>query len=490
MMIKYKFYFAVGSQDLYGDDVLREVASNSVIICNALNKSNGTPWEIIFKGVQTCSDEIVALIKDANSDPTCAGIITWMHTFSPSKMWIRGLSQLNKPYLHLNTQMRSTIPFDSIDMNYMNTNQSAHGDREHGFITARMNIKRDVIAGHWEDSEFQGRVGHWMRSAVGASFSRTLKVMRFGDNMREVAVTEGDKVEAERVLGWSINTWAVGDMVKAVNDVTDAELAAKMVEYKEKYEIVSDNIEAIEYQARMEVAMENLFDKEGINAYTNTFQDLYGLKQLPGLASQNLMSKGYGYGGEGDWKTSALMSITYAMSEGTPQACSFIEDYTYHMEKGNEFVLGAHMLEVSPSITKEKARIDVFPLGIGNREDPARLLFEAKPGSALLVTIVDMGNRFRLIAHDVECVSVGNKMPKLPVAYAAWKPEPDFITGNEAWILAGGTHHSVLTYDLDAKHFENLANMLDVEFIYISKDTTIRGLKTELAVSNHLWNSK
>ncbi len=489
-MIKYRFYFAVGSQDLYGKDVLEEVSSNSEIICKALNESNGTPWKIDFKGVLTCSDDIVSLIKKANSDNECAGVITWMHTFSPSKMWIRGLSQLNKPYLHLNTQMSANIPFSTIDMNYMNTNQSAHGDREHGYITARMNIKREVIAGHWEDSDFKHRVGHWMRSAVGASFSKILKVMRYGDNMRDVAVTEGDKVEAERTLGWSVNTWAVGDLVKVVNEVTGSELAAKMSEYYEKYQIVSENIEAIEYQGKMEIAMEKMFEKWEISAYSNTFQDLHGLRQLPGLASQNLMSKGYGYGGEGDWKTSALMAVIFKMSEGTDQACSFIEDYTYHMEKGNEFVLGSHMLEVSPRITKEKAKIDVFPLGIGNREDPARLIFEAKAGSALLVTLVDMGNRFRLITHDIECISVKESMPNLPVAYAAWRPTPDFIVGNEAWILSGGTHHSVITYDLDSKHFENLANMLDLEFVYINKETSIRGLKTELAVSNHLWNKK
>ena len=484
----YKFWFVVGSQHLYGPEVLKEVAEHAKIMADGFNADARIPFDVESKGVVTTPDEIKAVCVAANSDADCAGVITWMHTFSPSKMWIGGLSLLNKPYLHLNTQFNKALPFETIDMNFMNTNQSAHGDREHGFITARLRMKRKIICGYWEDPTFRDRMGGWMRSAVGAMVSRNLKVMRLGDNMRYVAVTEGDKVQAEKDLGWSVNTYGTGGYVERVNAVTDAQVDAKLEEYKQKYTIKTDNLAAVRYQAKLEVALEQMLEEGSFHAYTDTFEDLYGLEQLPGLASQNLMGKGYGFGAEGDWKQAALQAIVKAMSQGLDKGYSFIEDYTYHFEDGNEAVLGAHMLEISPAIAKEKPVIEAHPLGIGGKDDPARLVFEGKEGDAVLITIVDMGGRFRIIAHDVQAISPMKKMPNLPVASVMWRPMPDMITGNEAWIRAGGTHHSVISYDLKAEHIADLAEILGVEFIHISKNTTIDALKTQLAMGDIIWS--
>ncbi|MEI6100463.1 MAG: L-arabinose isomerase [Eubacteriales bacterium] len=486
-MTDYTFWFVVGSQDLYGSEVLKEVDVHSKIITEGLNADNSIPYKVEFKGVVTTPEEIRDVCIAANSDLECAGVITWMHTFSPSKMWIGGLSVLNKPYLHLNTQFNRNIPFNDIDMNFMNTNQSAHGDREHGFITARLRMKRKIICGYWEDSDFRRRMGEWMRSAVGAVFSRNLKVMRIGDNMRYVAVTEGDKIQAEKDLGWSVNTYGVGGLVRLVEAVTVAQIDQKMDEYIRKYMFGTNNMNAVKYQARLEIAFEQMIMEGGFSAYTDTFEDLYGLEQLPGLASQNLMAKGIGFGAEGDWKTAALGAVMGAMSEGLDKGLSFIEDYTYHFEEGNQAVLGAHMLEISPAIAKEQARIEVHPLGIGGKDDPARLVFEGKEGDAILVTIVDMGGRFRMIAHDVQAIQPMKKMPELPVASVMWKPTPDMITGNEAWIRCGGTHHSVISYDLTAQHMGDLAEILGIEFIHINKNTTIDDLKTKLAMGDIIW---
>jgi L-arabinose isomerase len=410
-----------------------------------------------------------------------------MHTFSPSKMWIGGLSILNKPYLHINTQFNKALPFETIDMNFMNTNQSAHGDREHGFITARLRMKRKVICGYWDDEAFCKRIGDWMRSAVGAMTSRSLKVMRLGDNMRYVAVTEGDKVQAEKDLGWSVNTYGVGGMAQLVAGVTDAQVSEKIAEYESKYTVNTDNMAAVKYQAKLEIALEKMLSDGGFSAYTNSFEDLFGLDQLPGLASQNLMSKGYGFGAEGDWKQAALQAIIGAMSKGLTKGYSFIEDYTYHFESGNEAVLGAHMLEISPAIAKERPAIEVHPLGIGGKDDPARLVFEGKEGDAILVTLVDMGGRFRMIVHDVKAISPMKKMPNLPVACVMWRPMPNMITGNEAWIRCGGTHHSVISYDLTAEHMADFAEIMGLEFVHISKDTTIDDIKTKLAMGDVIW---
>lgn len=488
MNSKYSFWFIIGSQNLYGPEVLKEVAEHGKTMVKGLNEDKDIPFELIFKPVVTTPDEITNVCKNANADDTCAGIITWMHTFSPSKMWIKGLSILNKPYLHFNTQFNSDIPFKTIDMNFMNTNQSAHGDREHGFITARLRMKRKVICGYWEDSETRKRIGSWMRSAVGAIFSRDLKVMRLGDNMRYVAVTEGDKIQAEKDLGWSVNTYGVGGYAEMVKQVADAEIDAKMKEYEEKYDIDTKDIDNVKYQARLEIALYKMILEGGFSAYTDCFEDLYDLKQLPGLASQNIMSKGIGFGAEGDWKNAALEAIMTKMSIGLNMGLSFIEDYTYHFEKGNEAVLGSHMLEISPAISDKRPKIQVHPLGIGGKDAPARLVFEAKTGKAILVTIVDMGGRFRIIVHDVEAIKPMEKMPNLPVACAMWKAEPDMITGNEAWILCGGTHHSVLSYDLNAEHMKDFAEIMGVECVHINKDTTIEDLRTKLVLGDIIWS--
>lgn len=484
----YQFWFVVGSQHLYGPEVLKEVADHAKTMAGGFNASDSIPFEVISKGVVTTPDEVKEVCIAANGDSECAGVITWMHTFSPSKMWIGGLTVLGKPYLHLNTQFNKNLPYDTIDMNFMNTNQSAHGDREHGFITARLRLKRKVICGYWEDAAFRSRIGGWMRSAVGAMTSRSLKVMRFGDNMRYVAVTEGDKVEAEKVLGWSVNTYGVGNIADLVNKVTDAQVDDKLAEYRSKYEFKTDNLEAVKYQAKLEIAIDTMLKEGGFSAYTDSFEDLFGLEQLPGLATQNLMSRGIGFGAEGDWKQAALQAIIYAMSEGLTKGYSFIEDYTYHLESGNEAVLGAHMLEISPAIAKDKPTIEVYPLGIGGKDDPARLVFEGKEGDAILVTLVDMGGRFRMIVHDVNAISPMQKMPNLPVASVMWRPMPDMITGNEAWIRCGGTHHSVISYDLTAEHMADFAEILGIEFVHISKSTTIEDLKLKLAMGDLIWS--
>lgn len=483
-----KFWFVVGSQHLYGPEVLKEVASHAKTMAEGFNADSRIPFEVVAKGVVTTPDEVRQVCIDASADSECTGVIAWMHTFSPSKMWIGGLSLLNKPYLHINTQFNKNLPFDTIDMNFMNTNQSAHGDREHGFITSRLRMKRKVICGYWEDETFRTRVGNWMRSAAGAMFSRGLKVMRLGDNMRYVAVTEGDKVQAEKDLGWSVNSYGVGGFAERVGNVTEAQIDAKVAEYQEKYEIATDNMDAVRYQAKLEVALESMLVEGGFAAYTDSFEDLYGLEQLPGLATQNLMGKGYGFGAEGDWKQAALQGIIGTMSQGMGKGYSFIEDYTYHFEDGNEAVLGAHMLEISPAIAKDKPKVEVHQLGIGGKADPARLVFDGKAGQAILVTLVDMGGRFRMIVHDIEAIEPMAKMPNLPVAGVMWHPMPDMITGNEAWILSGGTHHSVISYDLTAEMMCDFAEIMGIEFIHIGKDTKIPELRDKLVLGDIIWN--
>lgn len=486
--MKNTFWFIVGSQHLYGPEVLKEVDAHSRVMADGFNADAGIPYEVVCKGVVTTPEEITGVCRAASSDPDCAGVISWMHTFSPSKMWIGGLGLLSKPYLHLNTQFNRNLPFETIDMNFMNTNQSAHGDREHGFITARLRMKRKIICGYWEDAAFRSRIGGWMRSAVGAMFSRNLKVMRLGDNMRYVAVTEGDKIQAQKDLGWSVNTYGVGGFAGVLKNVTDGQAEAKIEEYQSKYAFHTDKMDAVRYQAKLETALEQMIEEGGFHAYTNTFEDLFGLEQLPGLASQNLMAKGIGFGAEGDWKTAALGAVMGAMSADLGRRLSFIEDYTYHFEEGNEAVLGAHMLEISPAIAGGQPAIEVYPLGIGGKADPARLVFEGMKGSAILVTIVDMGGRFRMIAHDVQAIPPMKKMPNLPVASVMWKPTPDMICGNEAWIRCGGTHHSVISYDLTAQNMSDFAEIMGIEFVHINQNTTIEDLKMKLAMGDVIWD--
>lgn len=489
-MKDYEFWFIVGSQLLYGSEVLETVDARAAEMAEKMNMSGMLPCKMVYKLTAKSPEEISKVIKDANYEDKCAGVIMWMHTFSPSKMWINGLKELQKPYCHFATQYNSQIPNKEIDMDFMNLNQAAHGDREHGFIGARLRMKRKVIAGYWQDKDVQKRLGGWMRAAVGVSFSKTLKVMRFGDNMRSVAVTEGDKVEAQTKLGWQVNTWPVGTLVEYINAVTDIETDALMKELSEKYEINTDKLDSIRYQAKAEIAIKRLLDQEGCKAFSNTFEDLYGMEQLPGLASQRLMEQGYGYGGEGDWKVSALTAVIKAMSEGLNGGTTFMEDYTYDLTKGREYSLGAHMLEVCPSIAAAKARIEVHPLGIGGKADPARLVFEGREGKAIVVSLVDMGGRLRLICQDIECVKPIYEMPNLPVARVMWRAMPDLLTGAEAWIAAGGAHHTVLTHDITAEQVADWANMMDIEFVHITKETTIESLEQALFISDLAWKLK
>lgn len=490
-MKQYEFWFVVGSQFLYGPQVLETVAERAAEMADALNASGNLPCKLVYKVTAKTNKEITDIVREANYDEKCAGIITWCHTFSPSKMWINGFANLQKPYCHFATQYNLEIPNEEIDMDFMNLNQAAHGDREHGFIAARLRMPRKVIAGYWKDETVQKRLGSWMRAAVGVAFSKGLKVMRFGDNMREVAVTEGDKVEVQTKLGWQVNTWATGDLVKVMNAVTEEEIDAMMAVYTEAYDIATENVDAIRYQAREEIAIRKMLDAEGCKAFSNTFQDLYGMEQLPGLASQHLMAEGYGYGGEGDWKVSAMTSILKAISEGQTGGTTFMEDYTYHLVPGQEYSLGAHMLEVCPSVASAKPRIETHHLGIGmNEKDPARLVFEGREGDAIVVSLIDMGGRLRLICQDIKCVKPIMEMPNLPVARVMWRAMPDLTTGVECWITAGGAHHTVLSYDVTAEQMKDWANMMGIEFVHITKDTTVEKLEQDLFLADLAWKLK
>jgi len=487
---KYQFWFVVGSQHLYGEETLRQVREHARIIAESLDAADEIPGTVVFKPIVTTPDDILSTLMAANADVSCAGVITWMHTFSPSKMWIGGLNALQKPWLHPHTQFNRNIPDEGIDMDFMNLNQSAHGDREHGFIGARMRLPRKVVVGFWQDAPVREKIGRWMRAAAGAMVSRNLKVMRFGDNMRQVAVTEGDKVEAQIQLGWQVNTWPVGDLVNVMNEVTEAEIDGQMAEYAKKYDMATDDLDSVRYQALEEIAIKRMLDREGSSAYTNTFEDLHGMRQLPGLASQDLMGQGYGYGGEGDWKVSAMTRVMKRMAEGLSGGTAFMEDYTYDLEPGNELSLGAHMLEVCPSLAAGKPSIHVDPLGIGGREPPARLVFEGKAGPAIVASLVDMGGRFRLIVQDVEAVKPIYKMPNLPVARVMWKGFPSFAEGAECWILAGGAHHTVFSYDVTAEMMRDWAEIMGVEFVHIGRDTKVEEFKQQLFLSDLIWKLK
>jgi len=486
----YAFWFVTGSQHLYGEETIQEVQSHAQTITNGLNEGGNLAYPIVCKPVLTTPESIRQLCLEANHDETCAGIITWMHTFSPAKMWIAGLSELRKPHLHFHTQYNRDIPWDTIDMDFMNTNQSAHGDREFGFIGARMGIARKIVVGHWQDPEARSRIGEWMRTAVAFIESRKLKVARFGDNMRQVAVTEGNKVEAQMQFGWSINGYGIGDLVQVMNEVSDSELAALLGEYEDQYEISAavrgtEIWENVRYQAKIELGLKAFLQNGGYGAFTTTFEDLHGMQQLPGLAVQRLMGQGYGFGGEGDWKTAALVRIMKIMAGG--EGTSFMEDYTYHMEPGNELVLGAHMLEVCPSIAASKPKIEVHPLGIGGKADPARMVFDSRAGSALNASIIDLGNRFRLLVNEVEAVRQEKEMPKLPVARVLWKPLPSLKDSAEAWIRAGGAHHTCFSYVVKTEHLRDWAEMAGIECAVIDKDTVPHAFRNELRLNEMAW---
>lgn len=478
-----KFWFITGSQHLYGEETLKKVAENTKTMVEKLNDSNIIPYEIVWKPTVTTPEQITKVIKEANYDDECAGIITFMHTFSPSKMWIAGLTRLEKPYCHFHTQFGKEIPWNEIDMDFMNLYQSAHGDREHGFIGARLRMPRKIVVGYWEKEEVQKKLADFMRATAGVYASQHLKVARFGDNMREVAVTEGDKVEAQIKLGWSVNYHPVGDLTEYINAVTDEEIQKRFEEVTKLYTLSTDNIDSVKYQLREEIGMRKFLEEGNFGAFTTNFEDLHGLRQLPGLACQLLMADGYGFGGEGDWKTAAMTAVMKAMSKGLKGGTAFMEDYTYNLADGNEMVLGAHMLEVCPSVAGTKPEIKVMPLGIGGKEPPARLTFDGAEGDAICVSLVDMGGRMRMIVQDVKAHAPLHKMPNLPVAGVMWKPLPDLQTAAECWILAGGAHHTVLSYALNAENMRDFAEMLGIEFVHINADTKVTEFKKEL-----LWN--
>ena len=490
---KFEFWFFVGSQDLYGDDTLKQVADHARIMAEEFNRDDVLPGTVVLKPTAKSPAGIRALFEEANACSACAGIITWMHTFSPSKMWIQGLAANRKPLLHLHTQFNRDIPWASIDMDFMNLNQSAHGDREHGYIHTRMKLPRKVVAGFWQDKTVRSRMGMWMRAAMARKDGMDSVVLRLGDNMREVAVTEGDKVEAQIRMGWQVNTWGIGDLAVKYAGVDNKQAEKLMEEYAASYDLAPELKQdgparnALLEQAKIEIALKGMLDAENAGALTTTFQDLHGLPQLPGLAIQRLMEQGYGFGAEGDWKQSMLTRSAKVMAYGLPGGISFMEDYTYHLMPGEEAVLGAHMLEICPSIAGKKPRIEVHPLGIGGKADPARMVFDAAPGPAVLATLVDLGSRFRMIVNEVETVKIGNEMPKLPVARALWKPYPNISDAAEAWIISGGTHHSVYSTALNTGYFRDWAEMCGIEFVLIDRDTKPSRLQDELRWNEAYW---
>ncbi|MCI9364229.1 MAG: L-arabinose isomerase [Oscillospiraceae bacterium] len=482
-----EFWFVVGSQFLYGPEVLETVAARGAEMARTMSESGNLPCPLVYKATVKTDAEITQIMREANYDDKCCGVVTWCHTFSPSKMWIHGFDLLQKPYCHLATQYNRKIPNEEIDMDFMNLNQAAHGDREHGFIGARMHLPRKVVAGYWQDKNVQQELGDWMRAAIGYDFSRNLRIIRFGDNMRDVAVTEGDKVEAQIKLGWQVDYWPVGHLVETMEAVSDAEVDAKMDEYKARYDFATEDTATVRYQALEEVAMRKILDREGALAFINNFQDLYGMEQLPGLASQNMMADGIGYGGEGDWKTAGMTAIMKEMAQGLEGGTLFMEDYTYDLEPGNEVSLGAHMLEVCPSIAAERPRIEVHPLGIGDRQPPARLVFEGKEGPGIVVSLIDMGGRMRMIIQDIEVIKPILDMPNLPVARVMWKPAPDLLTGVKCWIHAGGAHHTVLSTALTAQIMKDWAEMMQIECVHITKDTRLEDFQKELFYNDIAW---
>ncbi|QKS72830.1 L-arabinose isomerase [Paenalkalicoccus suaedae] len=488
----YSFWFLSGSQHLYGPEVLDQVVSQTEEMVSGLANAS-LPFTLELKPILTNDEDIQELIIKANSDPSCAGVITWMHTFSPAKMWIRGIQLLQKPLLHLNTQFNRDIPWDSIDMEFMNLNQSAHGDREFGHVVSRMGIDRKVVVGHWEDKEVLRNMSAWMKVAVAHQESYKVKVARFGDNMRQVAVTDGDKIEAQKVFGWTVDGYGVGDLVEYVHNVSEEDVEALFEEYKHQYEIEEDvqqnstKVASVKYQARLELGMKAFLDTKGYNAFTTTFEDLHGLEQLPGLAVQRLMEQGYGFAGEGDWKTAALLRVLKQMTnnEGT----TFMEDYTYHFKPGNEMVLGSHMLEICPTVANDKPRLAVHPLGIGGKDDPARMIFNGQGGKAVNASIVDLGDRFRLIVSEIEAFVPEESTPKLPVAKLLWKPEPSLSIATEAWVLAGGAHHTVLSFHASKQQLIEWAEMHGVEVVLIDNNTQIHPFKNELKWNKLIWRS-
>jgi L-arabinose isomerase len=486
---EFEVWFLTGSQDLYGEETLRQVAENSRAIAAGLDASGSIPVKVVWKPVVKNADAILAACVEAGSTDKCVGVIAWMHTFSPARMWIAGLQALSKPLLHLHTQFNRDLPWAEIDMDFMNLNQAAHGDREMGHIEARLGLRRKVIAGHWEDEGVRARIGNWTRAACGYNEAKHLKVARFGDNMRNVAVTEGDKVSAQIQFGITVNGYSVGELSDAVRAVPASKIDALVEVYEATYDLApslragGSDREALREAARIEIALREFLVEGGFGAFTDTFEVLDGLKQLPGIAAQRLMADGFGFGGEGDWKTAALVRLVKVMGRGLPGGTSFMETYTYHMDPAGPKVLGAHMLEVCPSISDDKVSCEIHPLSIGGRSDPVRLVFNAGSGPAVVAALMDMGDRFRILANDVDVVEPDLPMAKLPVGRAVWEPRPDMTTEAEAWLMAGGSHHGVLSRAVSAEVIADFAEMAGCEFLLIDADTTAVGFKKVLR-----WN--
>ncbi len=482
-------WFLTGSQHLYGPETLQQVDEDSRAIVDGLNAAGNLPVKIVFKPALKTPDEISAALRDAEASRNCIGVIAWMHTFSPAKMWIGGLTRLRKPLLHLNTQFNRDIPWSSIDMDFMNLNQSAHGDREFGYICARLHVRRKVVVGHWKEPAVQGRIATWLRAAAAWHDSQSMKVARIGDNMRQVAVTEGDKVEAERQLGYAVNGYGIGDLVEHVRAVGDGQIDRLCDQYASTYRMMDvlapggAKHDSLREAARIELGLRSFLDEGGFTAYTDTFEDLKGLAQLPGIATQRLMAEGYGFGAEGDWKHAALVRSFKVMAHGLPGGTSFMEDYTYHLDPDQPAVLGAHMLEVCPSLAAGQPSCEVHPLGIGGKADPVRLVFDAATGPAVNASLIDMGDRFRMVVNVVDLVEPIQALPKLPVARAVWKPRPSLETAAAGWIYAGGAHHTALSLALTPEHLEDFATMAGIEYLLIDEDTSLRQLRNEIR-----WN--
>ncbi|MCU1442875.1 MAG: arabinose isomerase [Cryobacterium sp.] len=485
----YEVWFFTGSQNLYGEDTLRQVAEQSQEIVRALGASGDIPVTVVWKPVLKDSESIRRAALDANSADHVIGLITWMHTFSPAKMWIAGLDALQKPLLHLHTQANVELPWSEIDFDFMNLNQAAHGDREFGYIQTRLGVARKTVVGHVSDPSVTLAIGNWTRAAAGWAASRSLKLARFGDNMRYVAVTEGDKTEAELRFGVQVNTWSVNELAESVHAASDSDIDGLVAEYQDLYDVVpelrtgGDRHDSLRYGAAIELGLKSFLEAGGFGAFTTTFEDLGALRQLPGLAVQRLMAEGYGFGAEGDWKTSVLVRIANVMGAGLPGGASLMEDYTYHLVPGQELILGAHMLEVSPSLTTARPSLEIHPLGIGGREDPVRLVFNADPGPAVVVAMSDMRDRFRLVANVVEVVEPTEPLPKLPVGRAVWRPEPDFTTSAAAWLTAGAAHHTVMSTAVGIEVFQDFAEIARAELLVIDKATTLREFAREVR-----WN--
>jgi L-arabinose isomerase len=486
---QYEVWFLTGSQHLYGPETLEQVADHSRVIAAALNESAQIPVRVVFKPIVKTPDEIYNVALDANSEKKCIGVIAWMHTFSPAKMWIAGLRTLQKPLLHLHTQFNSELPWGEIDMDFMNLNQAAHGDREFGFIGSRMRIERKVVVGHWQEEEVQASIGAWARAASAWADAQGARFARFGDNMRDVAVTEGDKVNAQLRLGYSVYGYGVGDLVKLVNEASDADVAKLVQLYEDEYNLApalrdgGAQRQSLIEGARIELGMRAFLEAGNFKGFTTTFEDLHGLVQLPGLAPQRLMADGYGFAGEGDWKTAALVRAMKVMAAGLPKGTSFMEDYTYHFHPNGNKVLGSHMLEICPTISNAKPSLEIHPLGIGGKADPVRLVFNSKTGPAINASIVEMGNRLRMIVNNVDVVEPEAELPKLPVARALWTPEPNLKVAAASWIYAGGAHHTGFSFDLTAEHMEDFATIAGMEYLLIDNQTTVSNFKKELR-----WN--